>query len=158
GEGGTFFVETGGSFTHTAAIQLLGNGIDGCGGELDVTAGRNATLARIDASGGSCGAGAITGNAPRTPPGGPPITAAGTSGISNGGFISLPGRDVVTNEVVRAVGGSQSPGGMIALEGCNVTVSQSSDIRTNGGLGFAGFGNAVRVGGKATINGRLVTT
>src|SRR5262249_46593203 len=59
GEGGTFVVDSGGSFTQTQFVNLLGNGIDGCGGSVDVRAGRDATMGRLDVSGGSCGAGDI---------------------------------------------------------------------------------------------------
>ena len=158
GEGGTFFVQAGGSFTHTAAIQMLGNGIDGCGGEMDVSAGRDISLDRIDVSGGSCGAGDVTIEGLGTVTVGNIISADGTTGISTAGFIGIKGRDVLTNAVVRATGGSQSPGGLITLEGCSVTVGQASEIRSPGGLGNVGFGNVIHVGGKATVRGKLVTT
>ena len=45
-------------------------------------------------------------------------------GFGSGGVIVLRGRDVVTNQVVRANGGSMGAGGLIGLEGCNVTVAQ----------------------------------
>ncbi len=111
GEGGTFFVQSGGSFTHTAAIQLLGNGIDGCGGSMDVSAARDVTLARIEVSGGSCGAGDVTVQALGTVTVGGLISGDSTVGLGSGGVISLQGRDVITNEVIRANGGSMGLGG-----------------------------------------------
>src|SRR5262245_62972093 len=154
GEGGTFFVQSGGSFVHTAAITLLGNGIDGCGGSMDVSAARNVTLARIDISGGSCGAGDLTVEALGTLTVGALISGDSTVGFGAGGIVALRGRDVVTNEVVRANGGDMGAGGLIALEGCNVTVNQPSEIRTNSGTGGS---NTVRASGRATIRGKLLS-
>lgn len=154
GEGGSVFVQTGGSFVHTAAIILLGNGIDGCGGSFDVSAARDVTLARIDASGGSCGGGDVTAQALGTLRAGGLISADATTGLANGGVIVLIGRDVVTNAVVRANGGSQSFAGFISLQGCTITINQSSEIRTTGGIGG---GNTLRASGRATIRGKLLT-
>jgi len=154
GEGGTFFVQSGGSFRHTAAITLLGNGIDGCGGSMDVSTARDVTLARIDVGGGSCGGGDLTVQALGTLTVGGLITGDSTVGFGGGAIILLNGRDIVTSEVVRANGGDMGPGGMIALEGCNVTVNQSSEIRTNNGIGGS---NTVRASGRATIRGKLLS-
>src|SRR5262245_40053025 len=154
GEGGTFFVQSGGSFVHTAAITLLGNGIDGCGGSMDVSAARNVTLARIDIGGGSCGAGDLTVEALGTLTVGALITGDSTVGLGAGGIVILHGRDVVTYEVVRANGGDMGAGGQIDLEGCNVTVNQPSEMRTNGGSAGS---NTVRASGRATIRGKLLS-
>ena len=60
----------------------------------------------------------------------------------------------MTNEVVRANGGNMGVDGLIALEGCNVTVNQPSEIRTTGA---AGGSNTVRASGRATIRGKLIS-
>ena len=70
-----------------------------------------------------------------------------------GGIVLLRGRDAVTNEVVRANGGDMGVGGIIGLEGCNVTVNQPSELRTNGGTGGS---NTIRASGRATIRGKLL--
>src|SRR5262245_20188436 len=155
GEGGTFFVQSGGSFTGTATVQLVGNGIDGCGGSADISAARNATVGRIDVSGGSGGGGDVTVQGLGTVTSSGVLTGDATVGFGSGGVILLRGRDVTTNDVVRANGGSAGVNGLIALEGCNVTVSQPSEIRTAGG---SQGGNRVRASGRATIRGKLITT
>ena len=81
------------------------------------------------------------------------IVADGTTGISAGGFIVLQGRDLITNDLVRANGGSQSLGGVIALQGCNVTVNQSSEIRALGQNGS----NTITGSGQITIRGKMTT-
>jgi cysteine-rich repeat protein len=154
GEGGTFFVQAGGSFSHASPIQLTGPGIDGCGGSLDVSTGRDATLARIDATGGSCGGGDLSVEGLGTVTVNGIISSDTTVGFGSGGLIALKGRDLVTNEVVRAIGGSQGESGIISLEGCNVTVNKPSEIRTTGGLGGS---NTVRASGQATIVGKLLS-
>jgi cysteine-rich repeat protein len=154
GEGGTFFVQAGGSFSHTSPIQLTGNGIDGCGGSLDVSAARDVTLARIEISGGSCGGGDVTVQGFGTVTVTGIISGDSTVGIGSGGIIAIQGRDLVTNEVVRAIGGSQGLSGIIILQGCNVTVNQPSEIRTTGGIGGS---NSVLASGRATIRGKLLT-
>ena len=153
GEGGTFVVDSGGSFTQTQFVNLLGNGIDGCGGSVDVRAGRDATMGRLDVSGGSCGAGDIGVQALGTLTTPVQIIGDGTSGISAGAIIALQGRDVVTNDLVRANGGSMAPGGVITLQGCNVTVNQSSEIRA---LGITGS-NTIKGSGQITIRGKMTT-
>jgi hypothetical protein len=65
----------------------------------------------------------------------------------------LQGRDLITNDLVRANGGSQSMGGVIALQGCNVTVSQSSDIRALG----QNRSNTITGSGQITIRGKMTT-
>src|SRR5262249_25784441 len=158
GEGGTFFVQAGGSFTDTAVVNMLGPGIDACGGEMDVSAGRDVSLDHIIVDGGSCGAGNLSFMALGTLTIGNVISADGSTGISTGGFMDLNARDVLVNAVIHATGGSQSPGGQITIEACNLTVPQASQIGTTGGMGFAGFGNIFKVSGKATISGKLMTT
>jgi cysteine-rich repeat protein len=160
GDAGTFSSAAGRNFTQTKKITLLGNGVDACGGEMDVTAGRDIALVQIDASGGSCGAGDISAQGLGTLTVGALIHADGTNGGSDAGTIDLEGRDVVTNDVVRATGGSTSLDGLITLAGCNVTVAKSSQIVTQGGIGLAppDGGSMISVGGKATILGSLVTT
>jgi cysteine-rich repeat protein len=153
GEGGTFVVDSGGNFVQSQFVNLLGNGIDGCGGIVDVRAGRDATMNRLDASGGSCGAGEIGVQALGTVTLPVQIIADGTTGISAGGFILLQGRDVITNDLVRANGGSQSLGGVIAVQGCNVTVNQSSEIRALGQNGS----NTIKGSGQITIRGKMTT-
>ena len=78
---------------------------------MDVSAGRDITLVRIDVGGGSCGGGDITaqglGHADRRRG----IIADGSTGEEAArGIIDLEGRDVVTNDVVRANGGSHERG------------------------------------------------
>ena len=46
GEGGTFVVDSGGDFVQSQFVNRLGNGIDGCGGTVDVRAGRDVTMNR----------------------------------------------------------------------------------------------------------------
>src|SRR5262245_33509103 len=60
GSAGTFSSTVGRNFTQTQKITLLGNGVDACGGEMDVSAGRDISLIQIEASGGSCGGGDIS--------------------------------------------------------------------------------------------------
>ncbi len=151
GEGGSFTIDSGGSFTQTQFVNLLGNGIDGCGGSVDIRAARDITTNRYDVSGGSCGAGDVTilGLGTVTIPA--QIVADGTTGISQGGIISLQGRDLVTNDLVRANGGSQSFGGVVMLLGCNVTVNQSSEIRVLGATGSI----TVTGSGSIAVRGKL---
>ena len=156
GDAGTFSSTAGGNFTQTQKITLLGNGIDACGGEMDVSAGRDIALVQIEASGGSCGGGDISAQGLGTLTAGASIHAdgGGGDGGGDGGTIDIEGRDVVTNDVVRAnAGTSANLVGQITLVGCNVTVNKSSEIRTLGGLGGAepDFGNLIRASGKATI-------
>jgi cysteine-rich repeat protein len=153
GDAGTFSSTLGGNFTQTNTLTLLGNGVDGCGGAMDVAAGRDVTLGRIELSGGSCGAGDLSIQGLGTVTVSQLINADGTTNISSGGFLSLQGRDLVTNGVVRANGGSLSPGGMIGLQACNVTVNTSSDLRTFGTTGS----NLIQASGKAIIRGNLLT-
>jgi cysteine-rich repeat protein len=153
GDAGTFTSTLGGTFTQTNTLTLLGNGVDGCGGEMDVAGGRDVTLGRIELSGGSCGAGTLSIQGLGTVTVSQLITADGTTNISSGGSISLQGRDLVTNDVVRANGGSLSPGGMIALQACNVTINAASDLRTFGTTGS----NLIQASGKAVIRGNILT-
>jgi cysteine-rich repeat protein len=163
GDAGTYSTTAGGNFTQTQKITLLGNGIDACGGEMDVSAGRDITLAQIEASGGSCGGGIVSVQGLGTVTAGASIHAdgGGGDGGGDGGTIDLEGRDVVTNDVVRASAGTSANAiGQITLGGCNVTVKQPSQIRTLGGVGgpAPGFGNLINASGKATISGSLLTT
>jgi cysteine-rich repeat protein len=163
GDAGTFSSTAGGNFTQTQKITLLGNGVDACGGEMDVSAGRDITLVQIEASGGSCGGGDISAQGLGTLTAGASIHADGGGGDGGGdaGTIDIEGRDVVTNDVVRANAGTSANFiGQITLVGCNVTVNKSSEIRTLGGLGGAepDFGNLIQASGKATVLGNLLTT
>ena len=163
GSAGTFFSTAGGNFTQTQKITLFGNGVDACGGEMDVNAGRNITLVQIEAGGGSCGGGDVSAQGLGTTTAGAAIHADGGPGDGGGdaGTIDLEGRDVLTNDVVRAnAGTSLNAVGQILLVGCNVTVGKSSEIRTLGGIGGPApdFGNLIKASGKATILGNLLTT
>jgi len=163
GSAGTFFSTAGGNFTQTQKITLFGNGIDACGGEMDVNAGRNITLVQIEAGGGSCGGGDVSAQGLGTTTAGAAIHADGGPGDGGGdaGTIDLEGRDVLTNDVVRAnAGTSLNAVGQILLVGCNVTVGKSSEIRTLGGIGGPApdFGNLIHASGKANILGKLLTT
>ena len=163
GDGGTFSSTAGGNFTQTQKLTLLGNGVDACGGELDISAGRDIALVQIEASGGSCGGGDVSAQGLGTLTARASIHADGGPGDGggDGGTIDLEGRDVVTDDVVRAnAGTSANLVGQITLVGCNVTVNKASEIRTLGGQGAAApdFGNLIRASGKATISGNLLTT
>jgi cysteine-rich repeat protein len=163
GSGGTFSSTVGGNFTQTQKITLLGNGVDACGGEMDVTAGRDISLVQIEAGGGSCGGGDVFMQGLGRLTAGAAIHADGGPGDGggDGGTVDLEGRDVVTNDVVRANAGTAANAvGQITLAGCNVTVNKSSEIRTLGGLGGAApdFGNLIKVSGMGSIAGNLLTT
>jgi cysteine-rich repeat protein len=163
GSAGTFFSTVGGNFTQTQKITLFGNGVDACGGEMDVNAGRNIALVQIEASGGSCGGGDVSAQGLGTTNASAAIHADGGPGDGGGdaGTIDLEGRDVVTNDVLRANAGTSANAiGQITLAGCNVTVNKTSQIRTLGGLGGAApdFGNLIKVSGMASIAGNLLTT
>src|SRR5262249_54584928 len=163
GDAGTFSSTAGGNFTQTQKLTLFGNGVDACGGELAISAGRDIALVQIEASGGSCGGGDVSAQGLGTLTAGASIHADGGAGDGggDGGTIDLEGRDVATNDVVRAnAGTSANLVGQITLAGCNVTVNKASEIRTLGGTGVAAsdFGNLIRASGKATISGNLLTT
>src|SRR5262249_17120339 len=152
----------GGNLTQTQKITLLGNGVDACGGEMDVTAGRDINLVQIEAGGGSCGGGDVFAQGLGRLTAGAAIHADGgpNDGGGDGGTIDLEGRDVATSDVLRAnAGTSLNSIGQITLAGCNVTVNRSSEIRTLGGLGGAApdFGNLIKVSGMASISGNLLT-
>src|SRR5262249_8403156 len=151
-EAGTFSSTLGGNFTQTNTITLLGNGVDGCGGSMDVTAGRNVTLERIELSGGSCGGGDLSAQGLGTVTVTNLIDADGTTHISPAGTIMLRARDLVTNDVVRANGGSTSLGGSNTLEACTVTINVASDVRALG----PGGRNLIQASGKATIRGNVL--
>ncbi len=155
GEGGSVFLQSGGNVTVTQQVTLLGNGIDGCGGSMDVTAARNVTLARIDANGGSCGGGDVGVQGLGTVSLAGPVTADGGTNFGGGGVIVIDGRDVVTNDVVRANAGSLSGNGFVSITGCNVTINQSSELRAQGGV-FGG--TVIRASGQATVRGRMTTS
>jgi cysteine-rich repeat protein len=163
GDAGTFSSTAGGNFTQTQKLTLLGNGVDACGGELDISAGRDIALVQIEAGGGSCGGGDVSVQGLGELTAGASIHADGGSGDGggDGGTIDLQGRDVVTNDVLRAnAGTSLNMIGQITLTGCNVTVNKASEVRTLGGGGgpAPNFGNLIQASGKATIVGNLLTT
>src|SRR5262249_50357106 len=153
----------GGNLTQTQKITLLGNGVDACGGEMDVLAGRDIALVQIEAGGGSCGGGDVFAQGLGRLRAAASIHADGGPGDGggDGGTVDLEGRDGVTNDRGRAdAGTSLNSIGQITLAGCNVTVNKSSEIRTLGGLGGVApdFGNLIKVSGMATISGNLLTT
>ena len=163
GDAGTFSSTVGGNFTQTQKITILGNGVDACGGELDISAGRDINLVQIEASGGSCGGGDVSALGLGTVTAAASIHADGGPGDGggDGGTIDIEGRDVTTNDVLRAnAGTSANLVGQITVAGCNVTVNKPSELRTLGGQGGAlpDFGNLIRASGKATIVGNLLTT
>src|SRR5262249_22626739 len=162
GDGGTFSSTAGGNFMQTQKLTLFGNGVDACGGELDISAGRDIALVQIEASGGSCGGGDVSVPGPGELTAGAPDHAdrGPAAGGGDGGTIDLQGRDVVTKDVLRAnAGTSLNLIGQITLTGCNVTVNKASEIRTLGGGGGPApdFGNLIQASGKATIVGNLLT-
>ena len=144
GSAGTFFSTAGGNFTQTQKITLFGNGIDACGGEMDVNAGRNITLVQIEAGGGSCGGGDVSAQGLGTTTAGAAIHADGgpDDGGGDAGTIDLEGRDVLTNDVVRAnAGTSLNAVGQITAGGLQRDggqVQRDSDPGWNRGTG-AGF-------------------
>ncbi len=75
---------------------------------MDVNAGRNITLVQIEVGGGSCGGGDVSAQGLGTTTAGAAIHADGGTGDGGGdaGTIGLKGRDVLTNDVVRANAGS----------------------------------------------------
>src|SRR5262249_51342419 len=153
----------GGNLTQTQKITLLGNGVDACGGEMDVLAGRDITLVQIEAGGGSCGGGDVSAQGLGLVTAGAAIHADGGPGDGggDGGTIDLEGRDVGTTDVLRANAGTAfNDIGQIPPAGRNVTVKQSTEIRTLNGVGGVApdFGNLIKVSGKATILGNLLTT
>ncbi len=154
GEGGAVTLEAGTDVVQTGAIVATGNGIDGCGGAVDVLAGRDVRLDRIEVSGGSCGGGTVWAQGLGTVTAAGQVTADGATDWGTGGTLTLQGREVVTNAVLRANGSSTSGAGTISLDACRITVGPASELRT---VGLQGL-NELLAGGQITVSGRMTTS
>jgi len=141
GLGGEMDLSAAGSVMLTAAatVSARGNGNEGCGGSLSVTAGLDVTSAGLmDASGGYGGGMAeVDANRHVTLSGG--LSAAGRAAGGAGGFVVVTagdkgGGNLTISSTVDVSGGGCSSfgdcgsGGCADLEGCDVTVTSAGKV------------------------------
>jgi cysteine-rich repeat protein len=160
GEGGDFEADAGTTITQSNAIVADGNGVDGFGGSVTYNAGGNVTTNKISLIGGSIGGGAVsvTTLGDVTIPQSIIGDAGGSSleGYGQGGSVSVSGRNVTVSAVVRMNSASQfdlgAAGGLIALQGCNVTETATGELRAVGPLGSIDLAAS----GQLTVAGKVL--
>lgn len=154
GQGGAIIVDAGTDVTFGVPVIAFGNGIDGCGGFVDIAAGRDVSLARVDLNGGGCGGGRLGVVAQGTVTLGQQITADGSTQFGSGGSVQVTAtRALMVNGVVRANGSDVSPAGTITLQSCTLNVTSPAELRTQGLGGTV----ELRASGQLTVAGDLVS-
>jgi cysteine-rich repeat protein len=154
GSGGELDVTAGTDASLTGRILAQGIGIDACGGTVFVSAGGKLTLGVMQLAGGSCGGGSLFAEA-----GGevsvPSEIDADGSIDEGGGFIEIAGGKMTVAGKLHASGlADGTSGGAITLEGCDVTVTATGQLVANG----AGGSNLLRGSGQVVVAGKMLAT
>ncbi len=139
----TLITEFDGDIIVTGPIELRGRGLDGDGGDVDITAGRDVDMSAssLDLSGGADGGG-FTARAGRSLNLDSPLDASGRTGEGGGGSIDLRGSEaergtLTIDRAIKATSGTGSRGDFLAAS-CilEITSAASIDMRSdlaNGG-------------------------
>ncbi|HZP42471.1 MAG TPA: DUF4215 domain-containing protein [Candidatus Binatia bacterium] len=151
GTGGEIDVTAGTDVVLTGAVLAGDTGIDGCGGSVSVSAGGNVTAGIMQVPGGSCGGGSVS------------ITGGGAVALNGevdadgtldegGGTIDATGPTLTVTAKVHANGlDATSPGGLIGLSACTLTVASGGQVQA---LGLAG-GTLLQASGQLTVAGTV---
>ncbi len=128
--------------TGTGSIEALGGGGEGFGGDIEITAGRDATIEKPIDVGGESGGGDILIEAGRNALVNSNLSSDAEAAFSSGGNIevtagnSTRGRLSVAQRVAisadGAFPGTQTNGGEITLGGCDVLIATKATIRARG--------------------------
>lgn len=154
GGGGVLVVEAGTNAVLSANILAGASGVDSCGGDVDIVAGRDVTLGRVDLSAGGCGGGFLGIEALGAATLNGLITADGATSFGSGGTVVVEATTVNVTAVVRATAPDGGFGGSVDVSGCTVTVGATGDLRSNGIAALT----RLSASGLATIAGRLAAT
>src|SRR6266849_1857649 len=150
GCGGELDITAGLDYAQPGSVLVQGNGIDSCGGFFCGLIGRNFNqTGGMDVSGGFCG--------------GDAAVMAGAASLGSSGEINADaGSSAGTSEIVaqqitvagklHATGtASTNTAGVISLTGCTMSVPSGGSIKTDGTAGE----NLLQASGKLTIGGTL---
>jgi cysteine-rich repeat protein len=150
GDGGEVDVYAGLDYTQSGDIISKGNGVDSCGGALDVAGTRLVSfLGGVDVSGGFCGGDVDAAGATVSVGSGSTLNADG--GFFGGGVdleaeaITVAGRLQVSGTA------SSGAGGLVGLAGCTMSVVSGASIKTDGAGGL----NLLQASGLLTLGGQL---
>ena len=150
GVGANHLFDAAGSITVSSGVTIStrGNGQEGDGGDISLSAGRNITMAgSFDASGGDSGGGDVSIEARGTVTISGAIDATGRVKLADGGSISVLAGDnavgsVTVSALLDAGGGgcegtpiSCGEGGSVEIEGCGVTVASTGSVQARAGGG-----------------------
>ncbi|MCW5891697.1 MAG: DUF4215 domain-containing protein [bacterium] len=154
GSGGSFVVDAGASALVTATVLAGASGAESCGGEVDIRAGRDVTLGRVDLSAGGCGGGFFAVDALGTASLTGLVSVDGATSFGSGGLVTIGAPTVNVGAVVRASAPDGGFGGAIEVAGCTIGIGAAGELRSNG----LGAQTEIRASGLATIAGRLSAT
>jgi len=124
-------------------VELRGRGLDGDGGDIDITSGRDLDMSgsSLDLSGGADGGG-FTARAGRSINLNSPLDASGRTGEGGGGSIDLRASEaergtLIINRAIKATAGTGSRGDFLAAS-CELEMTSSSSIDMRSELATGG--------------------
>lgn len=146
GGGGSVSVQAGTDIIQSDPFQLNGPGIDGCGGDTDLTAGGNITLDQMDVSGGSCGAGSVTIAAGGT-------VTAGAQVVGDSPDTGLGAAITVDAAAIDVIGQLRATGPLSAIDlrSCRIGLGSNAIIKA---LGLNSF-IQLQAGGQIALAGTV---
>ncbi len=133
GEGGAATIEAALDVTQSGTLIAAGHGASGCGGSIDVSAGRTLTMGETDASGGNCGAGdfSATSRGAITQRAGTTVNIDSDGGAA--GSISLDGATISGPLNLHADGLNGGMCGLVLAHACTLTVPVGARLSASGG-------------------------
>jgi cysteine-rich repeat protein len=153
GEGGEVDLTAALDLTLAGSLVAAGMGEEGTGGSVALAAGRDLTLGALRVTGGGLGGGELIASAAELATVGGEIDADGTG---EGGSVEVDAERLVVRGTVHASGLAGRPGGKILLGGCDLEVEAAGRLTTAGRGGenlLAAAGRLVLAAGSTLIAG-----
>ena len=150
GDAGDVVITAGVDYVQSGMVLNDSNGTDGCGGGVDIQAGRQADFrGDVDLSGGFCGG-------DFSAEGGTVSFATGAEVLADGGTVAgsilLTAQQITAGGRLHANGTTATgEGGLVQITACTVGIPGGAQIRTDGVTGE----NLLQASGQLTIGGLL---